>query len=586
MPAGEGGGMAGTEGGEPTPERVWWAKYPAAVPRRLEIPNVLLTDSVEAAVDRWPDRTALLYYGASWTYREFWSLSERLAGQLARDGVGPGDRVALYLPNGPLYPIALFAVLRLGAIAVQVSPLYLGMDLAHLLRDAEPKSVVTLEILYPNLRKVRSDYAAPTVVVARLRDFYPVPKRWFVNGVLRRQHLPTDFPADPEVRAWARIARTPARVPPWKGDPASTVALLQYTGGTTGRPKGAMLSHRNLVANVAQLTAWNTTRRPGEEVILASIPFFHIYGLTVAGLMGLADGATLVIQTRPEVREILRLISRYRPTQFPGVPALYQALLDQPDLARYRLRSIRFCLSGSAPLPLAVAQRFEAVTGARIVEGYGLSETSPATHANPIDGERRPGSIGLPLPETDQRIVDLETGTRTLPVGEVGELCVKGPQVMLGYYRQPEETAQFLHDGWFRTGDIGRLDADGYAYLVDRKKDMISVGGMKVYPREVEEVLFTHPGVADVAVVGVPDRREGEVVRAFVVRKPGSSVTSEELIAFVRERIAHFKAPRIVEFRDALPRSGVQKVLRRVLRDEAARASDSPAAVPPTAPGR
>ncbi|EQD42968.1 long-chain-fatty-acid--CoA ligase, partial [mine drainage metagenome] len=304
---------------EPT-ERVWWKHYGPGVPTHVEIPNVLLTELVEAAVGRWPDRKALIYYGASWTYRAFWTLSERLAGQLARDGVGPGDRVGIYLPNGPLYPIALFAVLRLGATVVQISPLYLGLDLEQILRDAQPKAVITLEILYPNLRKVRADGPPSTVVVARLSDFYPVPKRWFVNRVLRRQHLPTDFPTDPGVRAWARIALTPARVPLWKGDPATTVAVLQYTGGTTGRPKGAMLTHRNLVANVIQDNTWNTTRRSGEEVILAAIPFFHIYGLTVAGLMGLADGATLVIQTRPEVRELLRLITRYRPTQFPGVP--------------------------------------------------------------------------------------------------------------------------------------------------------------------------------------------------------------------------------------------------------------------------
>ncbi len=569
------------------PDRVWVRKYPPGVPPEVEIPDLLLSELVAASVERWPRRIALRYYGAAWSYRAFWTLTERLAGQLARDGIGPGDRVGIYLPNGPLYPIALFAILRLGASAVQISPLYRDRDLAHLLGDAQPKAVVTLEILYPNLRALREEVPVPVVVVARLKEFYPafpVPKRWFVDRVLRRQHLPTGMPTDPEVRPWARIARSPARVPLWKGDPATTVALLQYTGGTTGRPKGAMLSHRNLVANVIQANAWNTTRRPGEEVILAAIPFFHIYGLTIGALMGLADGATLVIQTRPEVGELLRLISRYRPTQFPGVPALYQALLDRPDLARYRLTSIRYCLSGSAPLPVAVAQRFEAVTGAHLVEGYGLSETSPATHANPVEGERRAGSIGIPLPNTDQRIVDLETASRVLPVGEVGELCVKGPQVMLGYYHEPEETRTFLRDGWFRTGDVARLDADGYAYLVDRKKDMISVGGLKVYPREVEEVLFTHPAVADVAVVGVPDAREGEVVRAVVVRRPGTTVSAEELIAFVRARLAHYKAPRRVEFRDALPRTGVQKVLRRVLRDEAIRADGGDPS--PTGPGR
>jgi long-chain acyl-CoA synthetase len=566
------------------PDRPWLQRYPPRVPPQLDIPNVTLPELIESSVRRWPDRTALVYYGAKWSYRRFWQASERLAAGLASEGVGPGDRVALYLPNCPLYPIALFAVLRLGATVVQVSPLYLGQDLTRILRDSEPKALVTLEILYPNLARVRDEHAVPVVVVGRLREFYPFPKSLFVNRVLKRLHQSTDFPSDPWVRPWRAMRRSAGPPPTWRGDPATTVAALQYTGGTTGKPKAAMLTHRNLVSNVLQTNSWNTTRQPGGDVILAAIPFFHIYGLTVAILVGLSDGATIVIQTRPEVRELLRLISKYRPTEFPGVPALYNAIIQQPDLARFDIRSIRFCISGSAPLPLEVAKRFEELTHGKLVEGYGLSETSPVTHVNPVEGERRAGSIGLPVPNTDQRVVDLETGSRVLPAGEVGELAVRGPQVMLGYYHQPEETALVLQDGWFRTGDIARIDADGYAYIVDRKKDMINVSGMKVYPREVEEVLFQHPGVADAAVIGVPDAEHGEVVKAFVVRKPGAAVTSEELRGFVRERIAHYKAPRSVEFRDSLPRTGVQKVLRRVLRDEAAAQAAAPPA--PTVPAR
>jgi len=362
------------------------------------------------------------------------------------------------------------------------------------------------------------------------------------------------------------------------GAGTTTVAVLQYTGGTTGKPKAAMLSHRNLVANVLQSNAWNTTRRPGEEVIMAAIPFFHIYGLTIALLLGLAEGGTVVLQTKPEIPELLKLIDRYRPTQFPGVPALYQALNQQPDLAKFDLRSVRYCLSGSAPLPLEVARRFQELTGAAVVEGYGLSEASPATHANPLTGERRAGSVGLPLPDTFERIVDLDDPAKVLGPDQVGELEVRGPQVMLGYYHEPEETALVLTDGWLRTGDIARIDSDGYAYIVDRKKDMVNVSGMKVYPREVEEVLYQHPAVAEAAVIGVPDPTHGEVVKAFVVKKPGVTVSAEELIAFVRGQIAHYKAPRSVEFRDSLPRSGVQKVLRRVLRE-------GPSPAPPTATG-
>ncbi len=565
--------MSGTTTGTEAP--AWVRHYPPKVPPTVEVPNLLLTEFIEQSVQTWPDRTALVYYGARWSYRRFWAETERLAAQFARAGVGPGDRVALYLPNCPAYPVAFFATLRLGASVVQVSPLYLGQDLVRLLRDSEPKVLVTLEILYPNYDRVRREAPVPVQFVARLRDLYPWHLRPFVNTVLRRQKQPTEFPAHPEVRSWRSAVRAAGAAPMWKGDPATTVAVLQYTGGTTGRPKAAMLSHRNLVANVVQARAWNTRRTPGDEVVMAAIPFFHIYGLTIALLLGLADGATVVLQTRPEIRELLKLIDRYRPTQFPGVPALYQAFNHQPDIAKYHLRSVRFCMSGSAPLPIEVARRFEALTGAPLFEGYGLSEASPATHANPIDGERREGSIGLPLPNTWQRVVDAETATEELKNYEVGELEVKGPQVMLGYYHQPEETRQVLRDGWLRTGDIALIDDDGYAFVIDRKKDMINVGGMKVYPREVEEVLFQHPAVADVAAIGVPDAERGEVVKAFVVLRPGTTASGEELIRFVRERIAHYKAPRTVEFRDSLPRSGIQKVLRRVLRDGEPAAPDA-----------
>lgn len=551
-------------------ERVWLRRYAPGVPPHVTIPNQLLTEFTEASVRRWPDRTAIIYYGSKWTYREFWEASERFAASLAREGVGPGDRVALYMPNCPAYPIALFGIWRLGATVVQVSPLYLDQDLSRLLKDATPKALVTLEILYPNLAKVRGEYSVPVVFVARLREFYPWHLRPFVNSVLRRQKLPTAFPTDPWVRPWHRAVTTPGTVVPVTSDPSTSVAVLQYTGGTTGRPKAAMLSHRNLVANVIQSNTWNLRLDPGNEVIMTAIPLFHIYGLTVALLMGFAVGGTIVLQTRPEIRELLKLIDRYQPTQFPGVPALYQAFNRQPDLAKYRLHSIKYCLSGSTSLPAEVQRRFEDLTGARVVEGYGLSETSPVTHVNPLSEERRVGSIGIPIPDTDHRVVDLETGARVLGVNEEGELAVRGPQVMLGYFGQTEETDLVLKDGWFRTGDVARIDADGFAYIVDRKKDMVNVGGFKVYPREVEEVLFQHPGVADVAVVGGPDPERGESVVAFVVKKPGVAVTAPELIAFVRERIAHYKAPHRVEFRDQLPRSGVQKVLRRVLREEAA----------------
>jgi long-chain acyl-CoA synthetase len=481
----------------------------------------------------------------------------------------------------------MLGILRLGAVQVQLSPLYIGQDLIRVLKDSTPKAIVTLEILYPNLAKVREEYAVPVLYVARLRELYPFWKRPFVNVVLRKRGMPTGYPrGDPTVRPWTWTVHYRGTAPEFHGDPATTVAVLQYTGGTTGVPKAAMLSHRNLHANLLQINAWNTRRRSGEEVLLATLPFFHIYALTVALLAGLADGTTIVIQTRPDVPELLKLIDRYAPTQFPGVPALYVAFNQTPGIERHRIRTIKFCLSGSAPLPLEVARRFEELTGGTLIEGYGLSEASPVTHVNPIEGEGRAGSIGIPVPNTDQRIVDAETGTRVLGVGEVGELSVSGPQVMLGYYHNAAETAMVLRDGWLRTGDIARIDADGFAYIIDRKKDTIIVGGMKLFPREVEEVLYQHSAVAEAAAIGVPDPRLGEVVKAFVVLKPGGQATEAELIAFVRERIAHYKAPRTVEFRTSLPRSGVQKVLRRVLKHESLAGAGTVPAGAPTNPSR
>ena len=570
--------MAGSAG------RPWLQHYPPGVGADIEIPDRSLVELVQESVLKHPDRLAFIYYGAKWTYQRFWEASGHLAQSLLNEGLQRGDRVALYLPNCPVYPIAYFAALRAGMIVTQVSPLYVGQDLHRLLDDARPKAIFCLNIHWPNLEKVNWSFPTPITYVAGLHELYPFPTRLFVNRVLRRRGVPTRIPEGVQIRRWRPAISTTGMPAPVRVDGASEVAVLQYTGGTTGLPKAAMLSHRNLVANALQCAAWFNVAAQEREVVLASIPYFHVYGMTVAMTYPLLAGATVVLETRPDVDEILKLVQKYRPTQFPGVPALYNGINHHPKRAQYDLRSIRICLSGSAPLPMEVAKQFEANTGGSLVEGYGLSETSPVTHANPIRGERRPGSIGLPVPSTDQRVVDLDTGTKVLSPMEEGELCIRGPQVMLGYYHQPEETALVLKDGWFRTGDIAYIDTDGYCFIVDRKKDMINVGGLKVYPREVEEVLFQHPAVADAAVVGVPDPDLGEVVRAFVVTKPGATVTGDELIQFVRERLAHYKAPRFVEFRTALPRSGVQKVLRRELRASAMAAASPPAAAPPTRP--
>ncbi|MCI4347621.1 MAG: AMP-binding protein, partial [Thermoplasmata archaeon] len=453
-----------------TTDRPWLGHYPPGVPPTIEIPDRSLVELVQESVLKHTDRVAFIYFGAKWTYRRFWEAAGHLAQSLINEGLQRGDRVALYLPNCPVYPIAYFAALRAGLTVVQVSPLYIGQDLHRLLVDAEPKAIFCLDIHWPNLEKVAWTFPTPIAYVAGLHELYPFPIRLLVNRILRRKGLPTHIPVAAHIRRWGPAIATPGMPAPVRMNGATEVAVLQYTGGTTGIPKAAMLTHRNLVANALQCAAWFNVAAQEREVVLASIPYFHVYGMTVAMTYPLLAGATIVLQTRPDVDEILKLIDKYHPTQFPGVPALYNGINHHPKRAEYDLSSIRICLSGSAPLPLEVAKQFEANTGGRVVEGYGLSETSPVTHANPIRGERRVGSVGLPVSNTEQRVLDLETGTKTLPALEAGELAVRGPQVMLGYYHQPEETAAVLKEGWFRTGDIAYIDADGYCFIVDRKK--------------------------------------------------------------------------------------------------------------------
>ena len=346
------------------------------------------------------------------------------------------------------------------------------------------------------------------------------------------------------------------------------VALFQYTGGTTGTPKAAMLTHGNLMANMLQIEAWFTSAEAGNEVMLAVLPFFHVYGMTICMLYGVWGGFEIVMLPRPRpIENVMKVVHKTRASIFPGVPTLYTAINNHPDVKKFDLSSVKICLSGSAPLPQEVQQRFEVLTGGKLVEGYGLSETSPVAHAGPIQGFRKAGSIGLPLPDTDARIVDLET-KQPLATGEVGELAIRGPQVMKGYWQRPEETADALRDGWFFTGDIGRMDEDGFFYIVDRAKDMIAASGLKVLPRDVEEVLFTHPAVLEAVVAGVPDPYRGETVKAWIVLKPGATATAEDITAHCKQDLAAFKVPKLIEFRTELPKTAVGKVLRRVLVEE------------------
>jgi long-chain acyl-CoA synthetase len=546
-------------------ERPWLRFYEPGVPASLAYPSVPVYALLDDSAARFPDRPATVFFGATLTFRDLAELSRRFAAGLAGLGVRKGDRVSLHLPNCPQFLIAYYGALRAGAVVVPCNPLYVEREIERQLVDCGAEVAVTLDLIYPRLADVRSRTAVREVVVTRIHDYFPPLLRALYPLRAWREGHRVRIPSGPGVRRFTDLLASITPAPQGAVDPEQTAVLL-YTGGTTGVPKGAMLSHRNLVSNVLQARAWFTRLRPGQDTTLAVIPFFHSYGMTAAMNLSVSTGTRLVLLPRFQVEMVLQAVARYRPQIFPGVPTMYMALISHPQVRRYDLRSISACISGAAPLPVQVQTRFEELTGGRLVEGYGLTEASPVTHANPLFGTRKTGSIGIPFPDTDARIVD-DAG-RPLPPGEVGELAVRGPQVMQGYWNQPQETAQVLRDGWLLTGDMARMDDDGFFYIVDRKKELIITGGLNVFPREVEEVLYAHPAVLEAAAVGTPDPYKGEVVKAFVVLRPGAQATAEDIIEHCRRHLAPFKVPRAVEFRTQLPKSLIGKILRRVLAEE------------------
>ncbi|WP_117237244.1 long-chain-fatty-acid--CoA ligase [Thermus sediminis] len=549
----------------------WLAHYNPGVPHGVEVPPTPLWRLLEESARRFPGNIALEFLGKTLTYSELWDQSRRFAQGLKDLGVKPGDRVAIALPNTPQFVIAFFGTLLAGGVGVSANPLYTPRELRHQLQDAGAETLVILDHLLPRYLEVERETPVKQVVVTGIKDFLPFPKNLLYPLKARRDKLPLGFPKREGFHAFTDLLKRPPATP-HASDPED-LALLQYTGGTTGISKGAMLTHRNLVANVQQIDAWDPTSREllGKGVMLGALPFFHVYGMTVAMNHGLFSGYKIVLLPRPEIRAIVEAIEKHGVTHFPGVPTLYVAFNTFPGVEGRNVKSIRICLSGAAPLPVEVAKRFEEITGARLIEGYGLSEASPVTHSNPVLGEVRKGSIGLPLPGVEAKVVDEEG--HEVPLGEVGELIVKGPNIMKGYWNRPEETQKALKDGWLFTGDLARMDEDGYFYIVDRKKDMIIAGGYNIYPREVEEVLYGHEAVQEAAVVGIPDPYRGETVAAFLVLKEAyrGKVTEKDIEAFCRENLAAYKVPRIIQFRESLPKSSVGKILRRELRDEFAK---------------
>ena len=559
-------------------ERPWYQFYDEGVPRTIDVPPIPLYTFVEDAARDFPDHVGVkmvlkylplgLSIHASLTYRELLAAVHTFAAALHQMGVRPGDRVAIMLPNTPQYVIAFMGTLRAGAIAVNTNPTYTPRELAHQMKDSGAETIVMLSPLYERLQAVRDEVPIKRVIITDIPEYVKGPFKGLTERTLRKEGLMTHVPEGEGVYHWQTVMNMGGTPPDIHPDP-NEVALFQYTGGTTGVPKAAMLTHRNLVANTMQVAAWIPRFDRGKVIMMGALPFFHVYGMTVSLLLGLYNGGKVVMVPNPRPIDIvMEAIHHERCNLFPGVPTMYIAIINHPRVHKYDLKSVEACISGAAPLPVEVQQRFEAITGGRLVEGYGLTEASPVTHSNPIYGKRKMGSIGLPFPSTDAKIVDMNTG-ETLPPGKVGELCVKGPQVMKGYWNRPEETKLVLdEEGWLHTGDIARMDEEGYFYIVDRKKDIIIASGYNIIPREVEEVLYMHPKVLEAVVAGVPDPYRGETVKAYIVLKPGEQATEEEIIAFCREHLAPYKVPKLVEFRSELPKSQVGKFLRRVLVEE------------------
>lgn len=551
-------------------QKPWLKHYPEEIPHSLTYSKEPLQSYLKNAANEYPDKVAIHFMGKEMTYRELYQDSLKFAGYLQSLGLEKGDRVAIMLPNSPQSVISYYGILFAGGVVVQTNPLYVERELEYQMKDSGAKILITLDILYPRATKVMPNTDLKHLIVTAIKDALPFPKNLVYPFIQKKQYgFSVNVKHEGNQHLLKEILKQPAK--PFTQHPVDfeeDLALLQYTGGTTGFPKGVMLTHKNLVSNTMMCEAWMYKTTKGEETILGILPFFHVYGMTTVLILSVMQGHKMVLLPKFDVETALKTIQKQRPTIFPGAPTIYIGLLNHPELEKYDLSSIDSCLSGSAALPIDVQQNFEEVTGGKLVEGYGLTETSPVTHANFLwDRPRVKGSIGVPWPDTEAGIFSTETG-EPMPVGEVGEICVKGPQVMKGYWNRPEETAQTLRDGWLLTGDLGYMDEDGYFYVVDRKKDMIIAGGYNIYPREVEEVLYEHPDVVEVVAAGVPDPYRGETVKAYVVLKEGSTVTEKELNDFARKSLAAYKAPRLYEFRKELPKTAVGKILRRTLVEE------------------
>jgi len=549
-------------------DRPWFKFYDKGVPQHIDYPAIPLFGLLEETAKKYPNSPCTIFKGGVITYREMDQLTDRLAAGITELGVKKGDRVGIFMLNTPQFVITFFSILKAGGIVVAINPLYKSREIEHQVNDAGIEVMFVLSNYYNLIKETQPKTKIKKIVVTNIKDYLP-PVLGFLFGLTKEKKggFRVELAAE-DIRFKDLIARHKPEERPKLDIGPEDVAIFQYSGGTTGISKGAIALHRNLVANSLQIRGWMPGIVEGKETVLMAIPLFHVYGMVAGMLLAIQSGSSLVMIPNPrDQTDVLGSIQKYKASIFPGTPTQYNAINNNPDViaGKYNLSTIKACISGSAPLMRETKDRFEALTGGKLCEGYGLSEAPTATHVNPLNGENRTGSIGLPITDVDSRIISLDDGVTPLKPGEVGELCIQSPQVMKGYHNMPTETANTLRDGWLYTGDIAKMDEDGYFYIVDRKKELIKPGGYQVWPREVEEVISSYPKVLEVGVAGVMDSYRGETVKAWIVLKPGETATEEEIREYCKKNMAPFKVPTQVEFRTELPKTTVGKVLRREL---------------------